>query len=74
VVRTPATGRANRPARPRVTATVVSRKPSALGVEGVLYFRMSVILDDEPLTRDEVATLLAGTVARYSATIRETVG
>ncbi len=61
VVRMPATWRANRPARPRVTATVGSRKPSALGLEGVLDFRMSVILDCEPLTEDEVATLLAGT-------------
>ncbi len=61
VVRMPATWRANRPARPRVTATVGSRKPSALGLEGVLDFRMSVILDGEPLTQDEVATLLAGT-------------
>jgi superfamily II DNA or RNA helicase len=61
VVRMPATWRANRPARPRVSATVGSRKPSALGLEGVLDFRMSVILDGEPLTEDEVATLLAGT-------------
>ena len=61
VVRMPATWRANRPARPRVTATVGSRRPSALGLEGVLDFRMSVILDGEPLTEDEVATLLAGT-------------
>jgi superfamily II DNA or RNA helicase len=61
VVRMPATWRANRPARPRVTATVGSRKPSAVGLEGVLDFRMSVILDGEPLTEEEVATLLAGT-------------
>jgi superfamily II DNA or RNA helicase len=61
VVRMPATWRANRPARARVTGTVGSRKPSALGLEGVLDFRMSVILDGEPLTEDEVATLLAGT-------------
>jgi SNF2 Helicase protein len=38
VVRMPATWRANRPARPRVTATVGSRKPSAVGLEGVLDF------------------------------------
>ncbi|WP_216856255.1 SNF2 helicase-associated domain-containing protein, partial [Acidisphaera sp. S103] len=61
VVRMPATWRANRPARARVTGTVGSRKPSALGLEGVLDFRMSVILDGEPLTEDEVQTLLAGT-------------
>jgi non-specific serine/threonine protein kinase len=61
IVRMPATWRANRPARPRVTATVGSRKPSALGLEGVLDFRMGVILDGEPLTEDEIAALLAGT-------------
>jgi hypothetical protein len=61
VVRMPATWRANRPPRPRVTAAVGSRKPSSLGLEGVLDFRMSVILDGEPLTEHEVATLLAGT-------------
>ncbi len=61
VVRMPATWRANRPARPRVTGAVGSRKPSTLGLEGVLDFRMNVILDGEPLTEDEVATLLTGT-------------
>jgi superfamily II DNA or RNA helicase len=61
VVRMPATWRANRPARPRVTATVGSRKPSALGLEGVLDFQMGVMLDGEPLTGEEIATLLAGT-------------
>jgi hypothetical protein len=61
IVRMPATWRANRPARARVSATVGSRKPSAVGLEGVLDFRMSVILDGEPLTEEEVAALLAGT-------------
>jgi superfamily II DNA or RNA helicase len=61
IVRMPATWRANRPARPRVTATVGSRKPSAVGLDSVLDFRMNVILDGEPLTDEEVATLLAGT-------------
>jgi non-specific serine/threonine protein kinase len=61
VVRMPATWRANRPPRARVTGTVGSRKPSAVGLEGVLDFHMGVILDGEPLTEDEIATLLAGT-------------
>ena len=61
IVRMPATWRANRPARPRVTATVGSRQPSSLGLEAVLDFRMGVVLDGEPLTDDEVATLLSGT-------------
>jgi superfamily II DNA or RNA helicase len=61
IVRMPATWRANRPARPQVTATVGSRKPSALGLDGMLDFHMAVVLDGEPLTDDEVAALLAGT-------------
>ena len=61
VVRMPASWRANRPARPRVTATVGSRAPSAVGLDGLLDFQMGVMLDGEPLTEAEVATLLAGT-------------
>jgi superfamily II DNA or RNA helicase len=61
VVRLPATWRANRPARPQVTATVGSRQPSSLGLEGMLDFRIGVILDGEPLTEEEIASLLAGT-------------
>ena len=61
VVRMPANWRGNRPARPRVSATVGSRKPSAVGLDGVLDFQMGVILDGEPLSEEEVATLLAGT-------------
>ena len=61
VVRMPASWHANRPARPQVTATIGSRAPSAVGLDGLLDFRMSVMLDGEPLTEDEIETLLAGT-------------
>ncbi len=61
VVRMPATWRANRPARPRVSATVGSRTPSAFGLDAMLDFRMDVTLDGDPLTEAEVADLLAGT-------------
>jgi superfamily II DNA or RNA helicase len=61
VVRMPASWRANRPARPQVTATVGSRTPSAVGLDGLLDFQMDVMLDGEQLTEAEVATLLAGT-------------
>ena len=61
VVRMPASWRANRPARPQVTATVGSRAPSAVGLDGLLDFQMEVMLDGKPLTEDEVAILLAGT-------------
>src|SRR5882762_5255123 len=61
VVRMPVSWRASRPARPQVTATVGSRVPSAVGLDGLLDFQMGVMLDGEPLTEVEVATLLAGT-------------
>ena len=63
VVRMPATWRANRPARPRVTATIGAAAPSATGLDGLLDFRMDVMLEGEPLTEEEVAALLAGTEA-----------
>ena len=61
MVRMPPSWRANRPPRPKVTGTVGARKPSALGLEGVLDFQMDVTLDGETLTEQEIATLLSGT-------------
>ncbi len=61
MVRMPPSWRANRPPRPKVTGTVGARKPSALGLEGVLDFQMEVTLDGETLTEKEIAALLSGT-------------
>ncbi|MFL5286697.1 MAG: DEAD/DEAH box helicase [Rhodopila sp.] len=61
VVRMPAAWRTNRPPRPQVTGTIGSHAPSAVGLNGLLDFRMSVTLDGESLTVEEIATLLAGT-------------
>ena len=61
VVRMPAGWHANRPARPQVTATVGARAPSAMGLDAVMDFRMAVTLDGEPLSDQEVRSLLAGT-------------
>jgi superfamily II DNA or RNA helicase len=61
VVRMPMSWRASRPARPQVTATIGSRAPSALGLDGLLDFQMSVMLEGDPLSEAEVASLLAGT-------------
>ncbi|MBF0182347.1 MAG: DEAD/DEAH box helicase [Magnetococcales bacterium] len=63
VVRMPATWRANRPARPQVTAVVGAKEPSAVGLDGLLDFRMEVMLEGEPLNAQEIALLLAGTDA-----------
>jgi non-specific serine/threonine protein kinase len=61
IVRVPGVWRANRPPRPRVTATVGGKPPSALGADALLDFRMEVTLDGESLTAAEVRKLLAGT-------------
>ena len=61
VVRMPAAWRANRPARPQVTATVGARAPKAIGLDGLLDFRMDVTLDGAALSKREIAALLAGT-------------
>ena len=63
VVRMPATWRTDRPARPKVTATVGAVTPSATGLKGLLDFQMDVMLEDEPLTEGEIAALLSGTEA-----------
>jgi hypothetical protein len=59
IVRVPTAWRANRPPRPRVTATVGGKPPSGLGTEALLDFEMGVSLDGEPLTRAEIEQLLA---------------
>ena len=63
IVRMPATWRANRPARPKVTATVGSGAPTVTGLDGLLDFQVDVTLEGEPLTEEEIATLLTGTEA-----------
>jgi superfamily II DNA or RNA helicase len=61
VVRMPATWHSRRPARPNVTATVGTRAPSKLGLDGLLDFSVEMTLDGEPLSDTEIQTLLAGT-------------
>src|SRR5579875_1303791 len=60
IVRMPPAWRAGRPPRPKATATIGRREPSALGLDGLLDFRVEVTLDGEPLTEEEVTSLLAG--------------
>jgi non-specific serine/threonine protein kinase len=59
VVRTPRTWANDRPARPKVAATVGARSPSLLGLDALLDFRMDVTLDGQALTPDEIRALLA---------------
>ncbi|MGF9761615.1 DEAD/DEAH box helicase [Microvirga sp. 0TCS3.31] len=61
IVRLPAHWREGRPSRPQVTATVGARPPSGTGLDALLDFHMDVTLEGEPLTAEEMATLLAGT-------------
>ncbi|CAH2605474.1 ATP-dependent helicase (plasmid) [Rhodovastum atsumiense] len=62
VLRMPATWRANRPARPHVTATIGTRPPSKLGLDGLLDFSVAMTLDGEALSEAEIQALLADTV------------
>ena len=59
IVRMPKTWAADRPARPKVTATVGTQNPSLLGMDALLDFRMEVTLDGEALTPAEIQSLLA---------------
>jgi superfamily II DNA or RNA helicase len=59
VVRMPATWRANRPPRPRVTAHIGGKAPAGLGQNALLDFQMEVTLDGERLTATEIRELLA---------------
>jgi len=63
IVRMPASWPANRPLRPRVTATVGTRAPSAFGLDGLLDFHAEMTLEGERLTEQEINALLAGTDA-----------
>ena len=59
IVRVPGTWRANRPARPQVSAIVGAKPPSGVGMDALLDFRMEVTLDGEHLTAREIDQLLA---------------
>ncbi len=61
VVRMPANWRANRPSRASVEASVGSTSPSLLGADAMLDFQVSVSLDGERLTIDEINELLSST-------------
>jgi non-specific serine/threonine protein kinase len=59
VVRTPDWWSARRRPRPRVTVTVGGEAPSALGIDALLDFEVSLTLDGEKLSRREIERLLA---------------
>jgi non-specific serine/threonine protein kinase len=59
VVRVPDWWRARRPPRPEVAVRVGDKKPSAVGVDGLLDFSVAVALGDEKLSAAEVRALLA---------------
>ena len=60
VLRVPGAWKTGRPPRPKVSASVGSNTPGVLGKDALLDFQMEVTLDGEPLTEDEISTLLAG--------------
>ncbi len=60
VVRMPAAWGGRRPARVEASAVVGGKAPAGLGRDALLDFKAEVALDGEPLTKREVAELLAG--------------
>ena len=61
VLRMPAGWAANRPARPKVTASIGSKAPSAVGLDGLLDFQMNVTLNGATLSDEEIDALLSST-------------
>ena len=61
ILRMPPAWRAGRPPRPKATATIGRREPSALGLDGLLDFKVAATLDGEALSEEEISSLLAGT-------------
>jgi superfamily II DNA or RNA helicase len=61
VARMPANWPGRRPSRPRVEAKVGSKSPSHVGAEALLDFEVSVTLDGEALTAEEIAALAGAT-------------
>ena len=58
VIRAPGNWLAGRPARPQVSVSVGEKPPSLLGMNALLDFNMDVTLDGEPLSAEEIKTLL----------------
>jgi hypothetical protein len=59
IVRMPSGWKANRPLRPKVTASIGGKTPSTLGTDALLDFCMELTLDGENLTAAEIEELLA---------------
>ncbi len=50
-----------KPPRPKVSATVGNRAPSGLGRDALLDFQVGMTLEGEPLSGEEIRSLLSGT-------------
>lgn len=61
VVRVPNWWKSRKPPRPSVQVRLGEKAPSALGVNGLLDFNVSLSLDDDELTAAEIKQLLAST-------------
>ncbi len=60
-VRVPDWWRGRKPPRPAVRVSLGDREPAAVGVESLLEFSVEVAVEGEPLSKAELADLLAGT-------------
>ena len=62
-VRVPDWWRGRKPPRPAVRVSLGDREPAAVGVDSLLEFSVEVAVEGEPLSKAELAELLAGTDA-----------
>ena len=60
-VRVPDWWRGRKPPRPAVRVSLGDREPAAVGVDSLLEFSVEVAVEGEPLSKAELAELLAGT-------------
>ena len=59
IVRVPDWWKSHRPPRPQVSVKIGDRAKTKLGADALLDFSVSVTLEDQPLTEEEVRTILA---------------
>ena len=58
VVRLPRNWTSGRPSRPRISSKVGQKNPGVLGMDALLDFSMEMTLDGEPLSQEEIRSIL----------------
>ena len=59
VIRLPNWWSARRPVRPQVQVRIGEKRPSVVGIDGMLDFQAAVMIDGEPLSKEELQRLMS---------------